>query len=319
MEEKKLSVIIPVYNSEKYLNRSIESLLNQTYKNIEIILVDDGSTDSSPEICDLFAEKEKNISVIHKENGGVSSARNAGFDVAQGEYIAFLDSDDYLSNKIYKTLIEDIETNNADIAISGFSREVGKNTFVPYCKDKFEKEFSREEMISNLLQNRYYSCSINNVVFRKDVVKDIKFDVKISYNEDLLYLFNIMKKCKTAYFTSEPLYFYCDNDGSASNAKFNKKMMTIIDVWDKIIDDIKTENEQLQGIAIQQYVRNNLMCAMLAVEGGYNDKKDFHRIQQNVRRNLKNYLSGSASRGYKFYAVVISISLTLFRFIKELH
>ena len=96
MNKPLISIIIPVYNAEKYLKKCLDSVINQTYKNLEIILVDDGSTDKSPEICDKYAEKDSRIIVLHKENGGVSSSRNAGLDIFKGEYLSFVDSDDYV-------------------------------------------------------------------------------------------------------------------------------------------------------------------------------------------------------------------------------
>ena len=117
----KISVIVPVYNVEKYLRKCIESILNQTFREFELILVDDGSTDSSGKICDEYALKDSRIKVIHKENGGASSARNAGLDVAKGEYIGFVDSDDWIEMDMYGELYRLIKENNTDISVCGIN------------------------------------------------------------------------------------------------------------------------------------------------------------------------------------------------------
>lgn len=112
----KVSIIVPIYNMEKYLGRCIDSILVQTHTNIEVILVDDGSTDSSPQVCDDYAKRDPRIKVIHKSNGGLSSARNAGLDIATGDYIGFVDSDDYISTDMYKVLAERLDNSDCEIA-----------------------------------------------------------------------------------------------------------------------------------------------------------------------------------------------------------
>lgn len=126
-EEPLISVIVPVYNVEKYLDKCVDSIVNQTYKNLEIILVDDGSPDNCPKMCDNWAKKDKRIKVIHKENGGVSSARNVGIDNAKGEYIGFVDSDDWTEKKYIQKLYEVLIQENADIALCGYNRVTGAN------------------------------------------------------------------------------------------------------------------------------------------------------------------------------------------------
>lgn len=120
MEEKLISIIVPVYNVEKYLKECIDSVISQTYKNLEIILVDDGSTDKSGEICDEYSKKDSRIKVIHKENGGLSDARNVALDIAKGEYIGFVDSDDYVEKDMFETLYKLAEEHNTEISSISF-------------------------------------------------------------------------------------------------------------------------------------------------------------------------------------------------------
>ena len=120
-DSSKISVIIPVYNVEEYLDKCVTSVLNQTYKNLEIILVDDGSPDNCPKMCDEWAKKDKRIKVVHKKNGGLSDARNSGIEVCTGEYIGFVDSDDYIDKQMYKELLKRIESTNSDMVMCGIN------------------------------------------------------------------------------------------------------------------------------------------------------------------------------------------------------
>ena len=125
-----ISVIVPIYNVEKYLQKCVDSIINQTYKNLEIILVDDGSPDNCPKMCDDYAEKDSRIKVVHKENGGLSDARNVGMEVATGEYVSFIDSDDYISLDFYETLLETIVDNDSDVVECGVVKFYENEKFI---------------------------------------------------------------------------------------------------------------------------------------------------------------------------------------------
>jgi glycosyltransferase involved in cell wall biosynthesis len=148
-----ISIIVPIYNIAEYASECIQSLINQTYKNIEIILVDDGSTDHSPAICDEFAEQDERIKVIHKRNGGLSDARNAGLDVATGEYIGFVDGDDWVDEDMYETLYHLIYEHQADISICTHYTELPNRTKVKY-KSKKTKIFSSQKAIATLIEDK---------------------------------------------------------------------------------------------------------------------------------------------------------------------
>jgi len=148
-----ISIIVPIYNIAEYASECIQSLINQTYKNIEIILVDDGSTDHSPVICDEFAEQDERIKVIHKRNGGLSDARNAGLDVATGEYIGFVDGDDWVDEDMYETLYHLIYEHQADISICTHYTELPNRTKVKY-KSKKSKIFRSQKPIATLIEDK---------------------------------------------------------------------------------------------------------------------------------------------------------------------
>ena len=156
----KISVIIPVYNVEKYLKRCLDSVINQTYKNLEIILIDDGSTDKSGNICDEYAAKDKRIIVIHKENGGLSDARNKGLDICTGDYISFIDSDDWIENGFYEYVVNNVKDN--DLLIFDYYITNGKNSkWIKYKNT--EVELSKEKCLIELAKAKLQSYTCNNM------------------------------------------------------------------------------------------------------------------------------------------------------------
>lgn len=310
---KTVSVIVPVYNVEPYLPRCIESLLAQTYTALEILLINDGSTDHSGTICDEYAAKDSRLKVIHKENGGVSSARNLGLKNAAGDYIGFLDSDDYVAPTIFETLVKQLEATAAHISVCGFANEETPGNFTPYFKgEKKTYCFDNSEQIANLLQNQYYSCSCCDKLFCREVLNGITFDKTITHYEDLLFLYEAMKRSSKLVFSPEPLYYYCTNEGSASTGRFSDKMMTMIDVYDRIYAE-KRGDPALASVVRQEYVRNNVMCAINAANSGYKNKAAIRRMRSNVRKEWGYYVTHNASLGYKLCATLLILNWTLFK------
>lgn len=211
MQEKDLiSVIVPVYNVEPYLSECVNSILNQTHKNFEIILVDDGSTDSSGELCDKFAEKDSRIKVIHKDNGGLSSARNAGAEVSHGGYICFIDSDDAVSESYLKTLYENAEKFNADVSMCGFIKFTN-NEELPLSSENISFDVNKEEILNRLTEvGTEPAIKITvawNKLIRKSVADKITFPVG-RLHEDEFYINSLLETAETFAETTAELYYY---------------------------------------------------------------------------------------------------------------
>ena len=169
-----ISVVIPVYNVEKYIDRCIDSVINQTYKNLEILLIDDGSKDSSSEKCDLFAESDSRIKVVHKNNGGLSDARNKGIDIFQGEYITFIDSDDWINLEYIELLYKSIINNNADISISDMVDSDGKGYEKRYNTYGInEKVYTPEEALYVILSQKEFNTSADGKLFKAKFFKNL--------------------------------------------------------------------------------------------------------------------------------------------------
>lgn len=307
-----ISIIVPVYKVEKYLHRCVDSILAQTYNNIELLLIDDGSPDNSGMICDEYAEKDSRVRVFHKPNGGVSSARNLGLREAKGEYIGFVDSDDYVLPKMYETMIDLIKSQGADIAICGYQKELKDGSFEPYWKDQLTSFFNKEQMIANLLTNHYYTCSVCSMLFSKSVIRSVSFDENKNHNEDLLFIYETMKNADKATFHSVPYYFYCTNEGSATTSGFSDAMMDVVYVSEYILHDIKINIPNLYRLERREFMRNNVTTAMSVARSGYTNRENIKHIQGNIRKHLIPYLFSSAAFGYKFYALLVSLNWKLF-------
>ena len=216
MNNKKISIIVPVYNMEVYLNRCVDSILAQTYKNIEVILVDDGSKDSSPEICDQYASQDSRVKVIHKVNGGLSSARNAGLDVASGDYIGFVDSDDYISPEMYSLLATRLDECDADIANAKYVRvdEYGNTTpsKVTHTSDEdiCAVQFVRELMLHT------GDVSVCTKLFRAELFHSARFP-EGKLNEDLLFMIDVFSNVNKVSFVDHIGYFYFTRSESISS------------------------------------------------------------------------------------------------------
>ena len=176
MNEELISVIVPIYKVEKYLKRCIESIINQTYHNLEIILVDDGSPDKCGEMCEEYSKKDKRIKVIHKENGGLSDARNKGLEIATGKYIGFVDSDDFIDKDMYKVLYNNLKNNNADMSICSIYQFENEEEIVKgYNKNETVITYNKQEMFNNFYDDLLRNVVAWNKLYKADIFKDIKY------------------------------------------------------------------------------------------------------------------------------------------------
>lgn len=205
--QPKISVIVPVYKTEGLLDRCVESIVGQTYKNLEIILVDDGSPDNCPAMCDEWAEKDSRIRVIHKENGGVSSARNAALDIATGDYIGFVDSDDWIEPEMYSSLIQKMSESGKNIALcSYYAVEISGERYE--CRCVVDKEVLDKDDYFRFIVLGGDGGYIWNRLYDADILKEVRFDEDIWYSEDLLFNFKTAQKSNGAAILDKIEYNY---------------------------------------------------------------------------------------------------------------
>lgn len=218
METPLISVIVPVYNVEPYLAECLDSVMAQSYKHIEIIVVDDGSTDNSGQLCDQYAERDPRIKVVHKKNGGLSEARNLGIDRARGEYIAFVDSDDVISPNFLQVLYSQLISNGADLAICRYvhftniyhntSAETGKVT-----------SFDRAQIFSNFYHNYIIFVAPWNKLYKNELFNGLRYPVGRKH-EDEFVAHHILNKCSRTVFIDMPLYKYRQRTGSITASDY---------------------------------------------------------------------------------------------------
>lgn len=239
-QQPKVSVVVPIYNVEPYLERCIQSLLNQSLKDIEIILVDDGSPDRSPKMCDEYAQKDSRIKVIHKRNAGLGYARNSGLEIATGEYVAFIDSDDYIAPNMYEKLYNTAKKNNNDILFCGFKKEFKPNAFLLIKECETYIDYKGKEQINQLIldfiaapphyKNEYiHDMSVWHSIYKRKIISDnnIKFLSERDYaSEDIPFQIEILSHCYNVGFIPDIFYTYCYNQGSLTKSfnitKFEK-------------------------------------------------------------------------------------------------
>lgn len=256
-----ITVIVPVYNVEKYLPRCVDSIINQTYKNLEIILVDDGSTDSSPAICDGYAKKDSRVNVIHKQNGGASSARNTALDIASGDYIGFVDSDDYINHDMYASLLNSIVASGSDMAICESEYVVNGVSDFTACNVGLDcDEISARDFMREIINVSPTMSVLWNKLYKKSVWADVRFPNYKVYEDEAIWL-SVYKKITNISVIHKCLYTHFKTDGSIMNNSFGQKNLVLFDVCDERLGYFKSENdsefEQLTKYSVFKLIKFN--------------------------------------------------------------
>lgn len=254
----KVSVIIPIYNVENYVIKTVDSIISQTEKDIEIILVDDGSTDNSGNICDAYVQKDKRIKVIHKENGGLSSARNAGLDIAAGTYVLFVDGDDYLKSDAIEILLKVSEKYPSDFI--QFSWQEVKEGELPIAVDTSSDIYqahTSKELFENLYKLGGVAASACTKFFKNEFIKDKPF--KTIRHEDEMWCSDAFRNDLTVTYINDKLYYYVMRTGSIIHNKFNKNKLELFDVIEYRLKTI----EELDLCQFYEYEYKKLFFAII--------------------------------------------------------
>lgn len=314
MKNALISIIVPIYNAEQYLDRCVESVVNQTYKNLEIILVDDGSIDASSQMCDNYAKKDSRIKVIHNENGGSAFARNAGIAIANGEYICFADSDDYLDNDMVEFLYNLLTENNADVARCGYytnKNGVETTEFTDYSV----KVINSLQAISDLATSGYGGtpwCKL----YKAQVVKNHLYEKADGCSEDILHNFRVYKDCTRLVFCDDPKYHYVIREGSVTNNTFGDGAFDIIRAKNIILDYARERNEIMDD-AVFGYVFSAYIVLSGCIRSGKYEREKEQLIKSILQYKKTIYKSPLYSKKYKLKTILLSLSPKLYEFLIE--
>jgi glycosyltransferase involved in cell wall biosynthesis len=306
-----VSIVVPVYNVEKYLGRCIDSLLNQTYENKEIILVDDGSIDSSGRICDEYADKYTEVSVIHQSNQGLGPARNTGLDVMNGEYVSFVDSDDWIEQDTLYRMISALKDNCCEVATCGRSIVTDTGIISRYfCSDN-ECVIDRHETIRRFLTQDGLNMSACDKIFKAELFDDVRFPGKHLVSEDIIPIYSVLKKTSKVVMTGEPFYNYYVREGSLSRTTFNNKMLGayeysrqiveyIKDDFPDLIDEAKSFNYDFL-ITIYRYIRRSK----------YHGVEEMQIFTQIKKSSVDIFRNNSLTKKHKIYTLLVLIKCDL--------
>ena len=279
--EDLISVIIPVYNVEQYLDCCLQSVVNQTYKNLEIILVDDGSTDASATICDNWKEKDSRVFVLHQENSGASAARNNGLQYARGRYLAFIDSDDWIDADMLDFFVKKIAENDADMVISDlFSYGKNKTILEQWDGKRCLEHFFR-------IRGEGDTHTVCGRLYKREMLVDFCF-LEGRMNEDVLATYEFAVRCKKAIYTSKLFYHYEKNVEGVTHSPITRKKMDLLYVWDLVYEKVK---EQVPDCI--EYCKMNMLWArftlLCQMKRNGIDKRDaeLNEKKKEIKKELK--------------------------------
>lgn len=306
-----VSVIVPVFNVEKYLDDCIQSIVTQTYSNLEVILVNDGSTDESPLMCENWKKKDSRISVIHKQNGGLSSARNAGLDIAKGEYIIFVDSDDIIARDMVESLFNILDS-NSDIDLSVCGIETFNDEDFSYRRPFMSIKsgiYSNTEFITKILSKKVDNAAWNKM-YRSEMISSLRFKEGI-INEDFPFISYLLSLCNRIEYTSKPLYFYRMRRGSITKSGINKRCWDYVKNAIAFKDNIANKFVGLENDVVDSYISAEIigqLCTLIKHNGENEYKLEYDESRAYVEYKMKSILRARHLKlKYKVKAI-ISIS-----------
>lgn len=306
MKNYKISIIVPIYNTELFLDKCIKSLITQSHNNLEIILINDGSTDQSLSICKKYANKDNRIILIDKKNGGVSSARNKGLEIATGDYIGFVDSDDYISSDMYEKLLFAIKENDADIAECGYFNVSADYKIISKYPLQKKEIIGNYECSYNYL-NKYNTTNFNvNKIYKKFIFEDIRYP-DYNYSEDYVVNAKAFYKCNKKITINDCCYYYVRNESSASHQKFNAKKLDIIKAGKEVLKFYKNRYPKLCKLVILYILNNIRKLYEDLIESDILDKKEFKQILINEYRAFYPLIKKDLYKIVKFKKTYIAL------------
>lgn len=304
-----ITVMIPAYNAQMYIGRCIESLINQTYQNIEILIVNDGSKDNTKSICEEFSQKDSRVRLINQENGGEGAARNTGLREARGKYLSFVDADDYVKEDFVEKLHSNLMSNDAGLSICGFT-ELKEETVINETAGSI-KIMNREQAMEMLLREDSFKGYVWNKIFDLDIIRQNKlsFDTSLAVWTDVLFVFQYMRHIEKIVFDPTPEYYYIYLETSVSHGGGNnviavEKSYSAIRAKEQMIDDIPDNYVNVQRQIAVRFVQSSL--AVIRNIGYSENSKNYNEFLEKSRFYIKKYRK-SAKGGLSSKEKILSI------------
>ncbi|AXI10771.1 capsular biosynthesis protein CpsJ [Oceanobacillus zhaokaii] len=312
-----ISIIVPVYNVEQYIHKCIDSILAQSFKDFELIIVNDGSTDNGGRICDEYATLDNRITVFHKENGGLSSARNKGISLAKGNYIAFVDSDDFVHPKMYEILFNYVVSSSADIAICDYQEvnEDEKNEIEKLEFDSRVEKYNNVEALYQLYTTKGLQFVIAcNKLFKSSLFNKIKFEEGMIHEDEFM-AHRILYESEIIIYLPVKLYFYLQRKGSIINSKFNINRLDAVYAYKKRVDFFREINQyELQKMAEYNYVHLFFTFFFKVKDKVPNSKGKLKQVKSDFTKILIQLLKNPLfSKKEKILWIVYTINPSLFQ------
>ncbi len=290
-KQELISIIIPVFQAEKYIKRCLDSVVNQSYKNLEIILINDGSTDKSEEIIKRYMENDERIKLLYQTNQGAGAARNNGLDVATGTYIGFVDSDDWIEPDMYEYLYRIIKEENADIAACDFISTSTTGSKINNKETEKLKCMNQEEVMKFFFrvngEKSFYA--VWNMLYKKSMIENCRFpEGKIT--EDLLFNYWAYSNCKKYVLSNQKKYYYFYNTEGVTRKELGKTDFALLTNWDIIIKATETKNSKMTKYAVLNRWRADFTLLSKAILYGYQEKEISDEMLSDLGRDLKKHM-----------------------------
>ena len=300
----KLSVIVPVYNVEAFLPISIESILNQSMSDLELILIDDGSPDDCGNICDQFALKDERVKVIHQSNHGVSHARNEGLKIAAGEYIGFVDPDDYVASDMYRSMIATAENSDCNISICGFAYCTESGEFIREDRVPSGIHLQRELILSIYGMPNQFHGSMCNKIFSRTLLSDLFFDETVAIGEDWLLLYECYMRAEKAVAVDQCYYTIRVRRNSATRKHNSHLYLRKLETYDKLFSYSLNKDKEIQKKAVDKILDTYLNNKSAIIQNDY-DKKSLSVINHHmIKTAVLSFIRGNLSIKRTIYHVI---------------
>lgn len=301
--KEKISIIVTIYCVEQYLNQCIESIISQTHKNIEIILVDDGSPDNCPGLCDEWAKKDSRVIVVHKDNEGLAAARKSGVLNATGEYVGFVDADDTIEVDMFECLLTNALEYDADISHCGYTMIRPEGERIDYYGTGKLVVQNHDQGLIDLIDGKYIEPTTCTKLYKRNLFQKIEYVTDVSINEDLMLNYSMFSVAQQSVYQDMCKYFYYKHDDSMSRTLSSVQFTDPVKVKQIIYEKSKIENSEVQSAAksslVSQYIRN---CFSIKTNG----YKEYRQIYTENRRKIKQmYRTCDLSANDRFKARII--------------